>query len=91
MAPLPQVFTNATKATALANAQAVIAGTWVLRENWDGVGLAVASTGSGSGNGYVAGGLASPGERWVLPFGAGRIDLILLSNGNWQATLYPGS
>jgi len=27
----------------------------------------------------------------MLPFFAGKIDLILLSNGNWQATLFPGS
>jgi hypothetical protein len=84
------VFTNATKATALANAQAALAGSWVLRENWDGVGLSTTSIGSGAGSG-IAAGFASPGERWVLPFGAGRIDMILLGNGNWQATLFPGS
>jgi hypothetical protein len=90
LAPLPQVFTNAVKATALANAQAVLGGTWFQRENWDGVDLAVGAVGTGSGQGYVAG-LACPGERWVLAYGAGRIDLQLLSNGNWQATLFPGS
>lgn len=89
MAPLPQVFTNATKATALANAQAALAGSWVLRENWDGVGMGVGAIGTGTGQATAVSG-ACPGERWVLPFGAGRIDLQLLSNGNWQATLFPG-
>jgi hypothetical protein len=90
VAPQAQVFTNAVKATALAAAQAAQAGSWVLRETWDGVGLSVSSAGAGSGENIVAG-LGSPGERWMLPFFAGKIDLILLSNGNWQATLFPGS
>ena len=89
MAATPQVFTNASKATALANAQAALAGTWVLRENWDGVGAGQsASTGSGA---TFAPAVAAPGERWVLGGGAGRIDLTLLSSGSWQALLYPGS
>jgi len=89
MAATPQVFTNAAKATALANAQAALAGTWVLRENWDGIGMGVtASTGSG-GTAVNAG--ACPGERWVLSGNAGRIDLQLLSSGSWQALLFPGS
>jgi len=89
MAPQPQVFTNAVKATALSNAQAALAGTWVQRENWDGVGLGVtASTGSGE---TAAAGGGCPGERWIAAGNAGRIDLILLSNGNWQALLFPGS
>lgn len=91
MAPQPQVFTNAVKATALANAQAALPGTWVLRENWDGFGVSVTGS-TGSGETYTTGGpSASPGERWVLGGNAGRIDLILLSNGNWQALLFPGS
>lgn len=89
MAATPQVFTNAVKATALTNAQAALPGTWVQRENWDGVGLSVGSS-TGSGGGYTAG-LGCPGERWVLGGNAGRIDLILTSGGTWQALLYPGS
>lgn len=88
MAPQPQVFTNAVKATALANAQAALPGTWVLRENWDGVGIGVTSS-TGSGSTYAFGG-ACPGERWILSGNAGRIDLILLSSGTWQALLFPG-
>jgi hypothetical protein len=88
MAPQPQVFTNASKATALANAQAALPGAWVLRENWDGLG-AGQSASTGSGATYAAGG-AAPGERWILAGYAGRIDLTLLSSGNWQALLFPG-
>jgi hypothetical protein len=89
VAVTPQVFTNVVKATALANAQAALSGTWTLRESWDGYGLSFnASTGSGEGG---ASGLGGPGERWVLPFFAGKIDLTLLGSGNWQAILFPGS
>lgn len=89
MAPQPQVFTNAVKATALANAQAALPGTWVLATNWDGVGSGTtASTGSG---GTYAPSSGQPGERWIASGSAGRIDLILLSNGTWQALLFPGS
>ena len=90
MAPQPQVFSNAAKATALANAEAALPGSWALTENWSGFGFGVASQGTGSGEVTAAAG-AAPGERYILPFYAGKIDLILLANGNWQATLFPGS
>lgn len=93
MAPLPQVFTNAVKATALSNAQAVLGGTWVLVAQWDGFGIPVTGS-TGSGDTYTTGSgvsTGSPGERWMLGGSAGRIELTLLSNGNWQALLFPGS
>jgi hypothetical protein len=89
VAPQPQVFTNAAKATALANAQAALPGAWYLVANWDGLG-AGQSASTGSGGTYAAAG-ACPGERWQLGGGVGRIELILLSSGSWQALLFPGN
>lgn len=101
MAPQPQVFTNVAKggtfvgapAGALTSAVAASpfgAGTWVLQAAWDGLGVAVTGS-TGSGETYTSGApSASPGERWVASGNGARIDLVLLSNGNWQALLFPG-
>lgn len=88
MAAQPQVFTNAAKATALANAIAGSAfpssASWFVREQWNG--------GESGGSGLGPNLAGAPGERWKTAFDGARIDLVYVpASALWQATLYPGS
>jgi hypothetical protein len=85
---VPAVFTNVTKATALANAIAgspfPSAGSWFLEGQW-GAGESSSPITAAAQNGLPAGG----GERWKTAFFGARIDLQYFPvPALWQATLW---
>ena len=95
MAAQPQVFMNAAEGgtfvgapagalTSAVGASACAGGTWRLTDTW----MSSEAAHTGLAGSAIP---TSAGERWLAPGFGAKIECMLLSTVNWQATLFPGS